>query len=316
MTLQPLSMKSGWRHTLNSSNPALNSDLRSDLRSSVRRFGVVGHPIGHSLSPALHRAAYEALSLGWSYDAFDIAPGELTIFVAGLDRSWSGLSVTMPHKLEALHLATSLDIHSRATGSVNTLVFRNSLHGERLIEGYNTDIAGMVLALADVDLVAARHVAVLGGGATAASAIAASAELGAENVVIIVRNVAKAAHLVDVGISLGVAVTIAEISAMADLAPVDLVISTLPGDVATSLQPLARTSSAVLLDVAYSPWPSVRGEEWSSAIGGGGVVVSGRAMLAHQALMQVRLFHSGDVLRELPDESSVREAMFAAVGLS
>ncbi|MFT6534964.1 MAG: shikimate dehydrogenase [Alpinimonas sp.] len=305
-------MKSGWRRTLNSSNSAVDAALEP----SLRRLGVVGHPIGHSLSPALHRAAYEALSLGWSYEAIDLEPGELTSFVAGLDDSWAGLSVTMPHKVEALHLATSIDLLSRATGSVNTLVFHRNSDGERRIEGYNTDVAGMVLALADAGLVSARRVAVLGGGATAASAIAASAELGAENVMVIVRSVARAEHLVDVGNALGVTVSIHDINAIADLAPVELVISTVPGDVAASLDPLARTTSAILLDVAYSPWPSVRGEEWSSRVGGSGVVVSGRAMLAHQALMQVRLFQAGDVLLELPRESVVRTAMFAAVGLS
>ena len=68
-----------------------------------RRAAVLGHPIAHSLSPALHHAAYAALGLdGWRYDALDVTQDELPTFVAGLDGSWAGLSLTMPLKLAVL----------------------------------------------------------------------------------------------------------------------------------------------------------------------------------------------------------------------
>ena len=276
----------------------------------------MGHPIAHSLSPALHRAAYEVLGVPFAYEPIDVEPGGLTQFVSALDTSWLGLSVTMPHKAEALAIADTVDIVGRSTGAVNTLVFSRDDHGRRTISGYNTDVTGMVLALSDAGVDTAREVAIIGGGATAASALVAAAELGAERVSVLVRNVAHAANLVPLGESLGLIVVLKNIADIAATPPVDLVISTLPGDVATSLESLPRVSRAALLDVAYNPWPSIRGNDWGAQTASGGIVVSGLAMLAHQAVIQVRLFTTGDPLSALPQEASVRQAMFAAVNLS
>ncbi len=235
--------------------------------------------------------------------------------MAALDESWVGLSVTMPHKGSALALSDSVDLLASATGAVNTLVFSRDARGARHITGYNTDVSGMVNALADGGVSVCRNVAVLGGGATASSAIVAAAELGAATCTVLVRDVLRAEFLMGVGESVGVATRIHDFKDMATLEPIDLAISTLPGNVDVSLKMLPRVPGAALLDVAYSPWPSVRGEEWNQN-SVNGVVISGLAMLAHQALTQVRLFVSGDATLELPDEARVRSAMFAAVGLS
>ncbi|GAB2819471.1 shikimate dehydrogenase [Alpinimonas psychrophila] len=302
MLLLP-STSNGWRLILNSS------------KHGPRHLAVVGHPIAHSQSPALHRAAFTTLNLAWTYDAIDLAPGGLAEFVQGLDDSWIGLSVTMPHKAQALKIADSVDLIGRATGSVNTLVFSFDAAGKRHISGYNTDVSGMVLALAAEGLTSARHVAIIGGGATAASAVVAAAQLGAESVTVLVRNVTSAQSLLDVGETVGTVVAIHNVNDMENVPCVDLVISTLPGTAETSLDSLTRTPMAPLLDVAYSPWPSLRGAQWASQPERRGAVVSGLSMLAHQALIQVRLFHSGDAAVELPSETLVRSAMFAAVGL-
>ena len=93
----------------------------------------------------------------------------------------------------------------------------------------------------------------------------------------------------------------------------DLVVSTLPGG--TTADVLFTDSTrrrAVLLDVAYEPWPSALAQAWSDV---NGTVVSGLSMLAHQALLQVRIFVLGDPLRPLDNEETVLEAMLEAVGL-
>ena len=66
------------------------------------RLAVLGSPIAHSKSPALHRAAYGALGLDWTYEAVEVRDGALEPFLAGLDASWRGLSLTMPLKREVL----------------------------------------------------------------------------------------------------------------------------------------------------------------------------------------------------------------------
>ena len=147
---------------------------------------------------------------------------------------------------------------------------------------------------------------------SASSAIAAASELGAEHISVIVRTPQKAFYLETVGQECGVNVSVHSFDQMSEIAAIDVAISTLPGDVEQSLESLPRTSRATLLDVAYNPWPSARGTQWSAA---GGEVVSGLRMLAHQALIQVRIFVGGSPFDVLPDESDVKSAMFASVGL-
>src|SRR5688572_3169567 len=74
----------------------------SPRMSGSRRAGVLGHPIAHSLSPLLHRAAYGELGLDWEYDAHDVTEDGLPAFLAGVDDDWAGLSLTMPLKVAVL----------------------------------------------------------------------------------------------------------------------------------------------------------------------------------------------------------------------
>ncbi len=83
---------------------------------------MLGDPIAHSLSPALHRAAYAALGLDWTYDAHRVPAGGLAAFLAGLGAEWRGLSLTMPLKREAMALVDEVTDRARLAGAVNTLV--------------------------------------------------------------------------------------------------------------------------------------------------------------------------------------------------
>ena len=108
-----------------------------------RRCGVLGDPIAHSLSPVLHRAAYDALGLDWSYDAHRVPSGGLAAFLGGLAEDWRGLSLTMPLKREALPLVDRLSDRARLAGAVNTLLIEDD--GTRL--GDNTDLPGAAAAI-------------------------------------------------------------------------------------------------------------------------------------------------------------------------
>ena len=285
-------------------------DESVSVTEPARRLAVLGSPIGHSKSPALHRAAYEALGLPWSYEPVDVAEDGLAAFLDGLGPEWRGLSLTMPLKQSVVPLLTSVDRVAEQTGVANTVL----LEGET-IDGFNTDVAGIVRALGAAGLQSARYVHVLGGGATAASALVAAAELGAERVDVHVRDLQKSLWLEPLAHDLGLMVRIRSF-AQADrsLDVPELVISTLPGGTSTAAVYTDSTRRrAVLLDVAYDPWPSSLGRSWQLV---GGTVVSGLAMLAHQALLQVRIFVSGDPLQPLPDEDEVLDAMLTAVGIA
>ena len=246
------------------------------------RAAVLGSPIAHSLSPVLHRAAYTALGLDWTYDAVEVSSDGLATFMDGLGPDWAGLSLTMPLKQTVLPLLTSSDPLVTATGVANTVVLRD---GGRV--GFNTDVAGIACALREAGTTKLSRAAVLGAGATAASALAALAELGVREVQVLARSPERAAPLVDLGQTLGVDVVVAPISALAGL-DAEVVVNTTPAHV---LDDLAVGSAGTFLDVVYAPWPTVLADRFAAS---GAVVVGGAVMLLHQAAAQVTLMTGRD----------------------
>ena len=148
-----------------------------------RRAAVLGSPVAHSLSPVLHRAAYAQLGLDWTYDAVEAGEGGLAAFVASLDPTWAGLSLTMPLKREALELARVRSETATLTRAANTLVPLGSGW-----QAENTDVPGMVAALAATGLALPSRAVVLGGGATAASTLVALGRSGVRAVGVAVRR--------------------------------------------------------------------------------------------------------------------------------
>ncbi len=264
---------------------------------------MLGSPIAHSKSPALHRAAYAQLGLDWSYDAIEVASGGLGAFVEGLGDEWRGLSLTMPLKREVLPLLATIDATSELTGGANTVVFE-----ERRLHGFNTDVTGIVAALAAAGVESVPAVRILGGGATASSALVAASRLGARHAVVAVRSPDRIGALIAIAEQVEIDLSVETLGAFESPAP-PLTISTLPNDVdlAVRIDP-----SGLLFDVAYEPWPTSLAADWLAA---GLPVVSGLEMLAQQALAQVRAFVTGSPHETLPGEASVFAAMRAAVGL-
>ncbi|GAB3606376.1 shikimate dehydrogenase [Conyzicola nivalis] len=277
----------------------------------MTRLAVLGSPIAHSKSPLLHAAAYRALGLDWQYDAVDVTEGALHGFVAGRDASWRGLSLTMPLKRDVLPLLDWADDTATLTRAANTVLFDRST-GALQLRGYNTDVYGVTEAFREAGVGGLDSVEILGGGATAASALVAAGELGASRAIVSVRTPAKAADLVALGELLGVEVAVRQFGAPdRPFAVPDAVVSTIPGHGAHGLafaEPIRAAS--VLFDVAYDPWPSELAASWLAA---GGTVISGLEMLLHQAVAQIRIFVNGAPDATLPGEDDVLAAMRAAV---
>jgi shikimate dehydrogenase len=279
----------------------------------VTRLAVLGSPIAHSKSPLLHAAAYRELGLDWRYDAVDVSEAHLREFVASRDESWRGLSLTMPLKREVLPLLQWADDTASLTRAANTVLFDRS-SGALELRGYNTDVYGVTAAFREAGVDRLDTVEILGGGATAASALAAASELGASLAIISVRTPAKAVDLATLGERLGVEVAVRQFGALdRPFVIPDAVVSTIPGHGSHGLsfaQPIR--ASSVLFDVAYDPWPSELAADWIAA---GGTVISGLEMLLHQAVAQIRIFVNGAPDVALPGESDVLAAMRAAVSV-
>ncbi len=241
------------------------------------RAAVLGSPIAHSLSPALHRAAYEALGLDCSYDAIEMTPEGMPEFLASLDDAWLGLSLTMPLKESVQPLLSEIDDVASRTSSVNTVYRLDSGWA-----GSNTDVFGISTSLREVLTSEPRSARLLGAGATARSAVAAMSALGVQSLVICARRAAQAQEIAQLASSFGMH---ADVSGLEPV-PVreDLLISVLPGDAATPWATSSISSEAALLDASYHPWPSALAAAWPNAR-----VASGRDMLLWQATRQVTL---------------------------
>ncbi|WP_228943230.1 shikimate dehydrogenase [Nocardioides sp. Leaf374] len=251
------------------------------------RCAVVGDPVGHSLSPVLHRAAYAALGLDWTYEAVRVASGTLPEVLAGLDDSWRGLSLTMPLKREVMALAVGargeVTERARLVGAANTL-----LVDEPRLRADNTDLPGAVAAVRERWDGEVTRAVVLGGGATAASTGLAACELGAREVVVLARTPERATETVDAirrhpG---GAHVRVLPLATPAEeVGPAELVVSTVPAAAQTPDLVLRWARTPVVFEVVYDPWPTPLAA--AAATADGTVLVAGLDLLVHQAALQV-----------------------------
>jgi shikimate dehydrogenase len=244
------------------------------------RFSVLGSPIEHSLSPALHHAAYRYLGLDFSYEKMEIQAGALRHFVDSCN--FSGLSITMPLKQEAFILAKTHDEESTRTFASNTLIKTHSGWS-----AYNTDVFGISKALAGLSGV--KKVVVFGSGATARSGLVALSRLAPKSEVVVVSRNAEAADQLAAFAGEQNLPASVEPGSSETLLSADLVMSLVPSGSFAQMWDELRVSgkppSGVLFDVAYNPWPSNAALAWGNAN-----VVSGIEMLIWQAIRQIELF--------------------------
>ena len=245
------------------------------------RAAVLGKPIAHTLSPVLHNAAYQALGIAgeWTYEIVECDEQGLP---GVLDRGWAGLSLTMPLKRAVLPLLDRAEPLAVEVGGANTVVFRPDGR-----YGYNTDVHGMIAALAGIGVVKADSATILGAGATACAALAALREVGLTDVMVLVRNPARAGDLLAAAGRLGIVPDVRPLTT--DIRAGDLLISTLPAGAADFISERAvvpRSLPVAVLDVVYAPWPTPLALAAERA---GVPVASGGELLLHQAARQVEL---------------------------
>lgn len=275
-----------------------------------KQFLVVGSPIDHSKSPAIHRAAYEVLGLDWTYGRLEVAKNDLRQVLDNAPEALQGFSVTAPLKEEASRNALWRDEFAEVSGAANTL-----LRVEHGWNAYNTDVFGIVQALRGIGVEKPLRVLVIGSGATARSAILAIRHLNSvAEVLVTARNKVSKKDLVEFARGLGLHARSAR-SLGSVISKVDLTISTIPAHALdAAIQDLSVRKTAQirgpLLDVAYNPWPSLAAQTWGYA---GQPVASGLEMLIWQAVAQLRIFVGGNPNLELANEVAVLEAMRHAV---
>lgn len=246
-------------------------------------YGLIGSPLGHSLSPALH-----ARLGGYLYELCELAPEALGEFLAR--RAFCGCNVTLPYKQAVLPYLDELDPQAAAIGAVNTIVNR----GGRLI-GYNTDFGGLRALLAHADVSpAGRKVLILGTGGTSKTASAAVKAAGAKELVFVSRTAKPGA------VSYADAATChSDAQIIVNTTPVGMTpdIDGAPIDLA----PFSRLDA--LIDVVYTP---LRTHLMQQAEALGIPAASGLSMLVRQAALSAELF-TGRAIPEPEIETAFRE---------
>jgi shikimate dehydrogenase len=241
---------------------------------------VLGDPIAHSLSPALHRAGYTALGLDWTYDAVRVPAGGLAAHVRSLDETWRGLSLTMPFKREAMTLADRVSDRARLAGAANTLVL---VDGE--VHADNTDLPGAVAALRERWEGLLTAGTVLGAGATAASTGLALCEAGASEVTLLARSSERAAETVT-AIQRHPSRPSVRVGSLAEDVPTgEVLVSTIPAGAQEPDLVRRCADMPVVFEVLYDPWPTPL-----AAAAADRVLVSGLDLLVHQAAYQFEVY--------------------------
>jgi shikimate dehydrogenase len=276
--------------------------LSGGLSGSTRLAAVIGHPIRHSLSPALYNAAFQALGLDWVFLAFDVAPGDGEAAVAAMrPLGIEGLSVTMPHKEAAARAVDERSPVAERLGAVNSV----ALHpGGRLV-GSNTDGSGLVDALrADEGFdPAGKRCLVLGAGGAGRAVVLALADAGAAEVVVWGRTAGRAESAAGLAGERGRAVETpygVEFDLLVNATPVGM-----PDSPGLPVDPAEIRKGTVVVDLIYHPpvTPLLEAARERKA-----VAVNGLGMLIHQAAHQFRLWTAED-----PPVEAMSAAALAAI---
>lgn len=260
---------------------------------------VIGSPVRHSRSPAIHNAAFAACGLDWVYLAFDVTAEDAVAAVRGAAAlGVRGLSVTMPLKEAVIDAVDELSPTAVALGAVNSLTI-----GEGRIRGDNTDGGGLVRALAaEGKAVTGLHVAVLGAGGAARAAALALAGAGAATVVVVNRDRGRAE------VAAALAGAVGRVGNPSDVGRADLVVHATPvgmagGPAEGQLPPGADLvhSGQTVVDLVYHP---LRTPLLAAAAAAGATALDGLGMLVHQAAAQFEAWTGVEAPVEVMDRAA------------
>ena len=252
------------------------------------RAAVLGSPISHSLSPRLHKAAYKYLGITGEYVSFDVPSGALQNFLSDKKSEWTGFSLTMPLKEEALACAEMVDPLVRKIGCGNTLLNRDGKWNL-----YSTDVLGFQNSWKAKHVNIPSSVLIIGSGATARAAAAAFDNENTQ-IQILHRNIDR-----EPSMQSAVSFSTLEFHAWndkIDLKKFDLIINTTPKFVLDQLSAEIKDKpTGVFFDVIYDPWPTEFAKIWAS---NGGEIINGVELLIAQGVEQVRIFTGQDFSTE------------------
>jgi shikimate dehydrogenase len=252
-----------------------------EISGATRIAAVIGSPVRHSLSPAIHNAGFEDAGVDWRFVALEVEPGCARDAVSAMRTlGIRGLAVTMPHKEQVAACVDEVDDAATMLRSVNTVVLRD----DGTTYGTSTDGAGFVDSLAASGVgVAGKRIVVLGAGGAGRAIVDALGRSGVADIAIVNRTESAAASAAELA-------TVARVGSPSDVVSADLLVNATAVGMASSETPIApamlRPDLAVA-DIVYHPLETAL---LRSARDAGAVVVDGLGMLVHQAVRQQELW--------------------------
>ncbi|HXB17795.1 MAG TPA: shikimate dehydrogenase [Steroidobacteraceae bacterium] len=258
------------------------------MNAAPDSYGVVGHPVSHSLSPFIHGMFARETGQAMSYRPYDVSADELAGFVTRFfDRGGRGLNVTVPHKIAAVAAATELTPRATHAAALNTLALRD----DGTVLGDNTDGVGLVRDLCDNQglVITNRRLLIIGAGGATRGVLAPLLGLSPTLVVIANRtpdrSAALAAAFADLGVTQGVG--------FGDVGsePFDLIINATSASLSGDMPPVPAAAvgrSTVCYDLAYGR-AATAFVDWGRALGCA-LALQGWGMLVEQAAESFRLW--------------------------
>ncbi len=278
----------------------------------TKRLGIIGYPIGHSISPIFQQAALDALGIDATYEKWEVTPEGVGDFVNGLRApdSW-GINITLPHKQAVIPLLDEVDEWATAAGAVNTIVN----HDGRLT-GHNTDGPGFLRALlveTGYDPKGTRAL-ILGAGGAARGILLALARGGVDSLVIANRTIERAETLAKLAVENGVkseAIPIAGNVLIKAAASADLIVNCTsvgmshgPDEQGTPLTAAQIPASAIVNDVVYTPLETPLLREAAAA---GATALGGLHMLVYQGVLSFQMWTGQDAPADVMLAAATKE---------
>ena len=285
---------------------------KSDLSEGTmgKLFGLLGHPVGHSMSPLMHNDAFTVLGLNHHYQAFDVEPERLKEAVIGMKvLGVLGFNVTIPHKVAIMEYLDEIDEEAQTIGAVNTVVNENG----RLI-GYNTDGQGYLDALLEEISEEALHqanVLIIGAGGAARAIVTVLSRFGTKGLVICNRTIEKADILAsECSVKTRIStLTLSEAEAM--LEQFEVIINTTSVGMSPNVdeQPLSLDNlkeNALVSDLIYNPLETALLQDAKQR---GGKIQNGVGMFVGQGALAFKKWTQVE-----PDRTRMKEIVVNQLG--
>lgn len=274
----------------------------SNINAKTKVFGVIGNPIGHTLSPFIHNTVAKEINRDLVYTAFKVTEAGLENAIKGaFELGIAGLNVTVPHKKAIMPYLYSLDTTAAAVGAVNTIKLT-----EKGYIGYNTDMVGVYYALKDKNIqIENKTVLILGAGGAANACVAMAASKGAKKIYVANRTIENAQMLCDHVSQYYkteyISLSLSDISTLRDC---NIVINatTLGFSDKARLTPItdlsfyANNQIEVVLDAIYSPWETLLLKQAQEQ--GVKNVINGFPMLVYQAIAAQEIWYDKELTPE------------------